>query len=367
MLIDINEIIVNDRIRKDFGNLEELAEDIKKNGLINPLTVNGDYKLLAGERRLRACKLLGWNQVDVRVVKSNDEAHDLAVEMSENNLRRNFTGSELAEGIRRQMALESEKAKERQGERTDLVETFPQGSGGKARDKAGAAFGISGKQAEKVMFVDDHKDLLDPADFADWDEGRLSTNKAFQRVKAAMAQAEKERDEARKDAEELVTDNESLQNEIAELEAKLEKQADEAFEEGFKAAEEQQRYESASVKEVVREAVPEDVQKRIRDLEHLERIHCEDNQRLRDQLRDARKELDRAKGIIGMDKGTRDVQRDVEYLISATNQYVRHYGGLTWTFERIADVDDVTRDELRKAVKNLATFSSALVAGLEQM
>ena len=68
-----------------------------------------------------------------------------------------------------------------------------------------------------------------------------------------------------------------------------------------------------------------------------------------------------------MDKGTKDVQRDVEYLISATNQYVRHYGGLTWTFERIAEVDDVTRDELRKAVKNLATFSSALIASLEQM
>lgn len=72
------------------------------------------------------------------------------------------------------MALESEKAKERQ----DLGTTLSEGTKGRAREKAGAAFGISGTQASKVMFVDDHKDLLDPADFADWDEGKLSTNKA---------------------------------------------------------------------------------------------------------------------------------------------------------------------------------------------
>ena len=201
MLIDINKIIVSDRIRKDFGNLEELAEDIKQNGLINPPTVNKDYVLLAGERRLRACKSLGWGQIPVHMLDTKDEAHALAVEMSENNLRRNFTGSELAEGIRRQMALESEKAKERMadGGRGGNVST----PSGKSRDKAAEQFGISGKQAEKVTFVDDHKDRLDPADFAEWDEGKLSTNKAFQSIKAAMAQAERERDEARKDSEEV--------------------------------------------------------------------------------------------------------------------------------------------------------------------
>lgn len=58
-------------------------------------------------------------------------------------MRRNFTGSELAEGIRRQMAIESEKAKERmaEGGRVGNIST-PSGA---ARDKAGEAFGISGK------------------------------------------------------------------------------------------------------------------------------------------------------------------------------------------------------------------------------
>lgn len=124
--------------------------------------------------------------------------------MSEDNMRRNFAGSELAEGIRRQMAIESERAKERQRERTDLVQTFAEGSTRRARDKAGEAFGISGEQARKTLFVNDHHDLLDPAGFAECDEGKPSTNKEYQRIKAAQKQAEeaknraeRERDDAR--------------------------------------------------------------------------------------------------------------------------------------------------------------------------
>lgn len=68
MLVDIDKIIVNDRIRKDFGDIQELADDIKENGLINPPVVNKGYELLAGERRLRACKMLGWPQIEVRMM-----------------------------------------------------------------------------------------------------------------------------------------------------------------------------------------------------------------------------------------------------------------------------------------------------------
>ena len=47
----------------------------------------------------------------------------------------------------------------------------------KRSDEATAEqFGISGEQARKTLYVADNADLLDPAD---WDEGRVSTNKAF--------------------------------------------------------------------------------------------------------------------------------------------------------------------------------------------
>ena len=274
MLVDIDRIVVGDRIRKDFGDIQELADNIKKNGLLNPLTVNGDYKLLAGERRLKACKLLGWSQVDVRMVESEDEAQDIEIELSENNVRRNFTGSELAEGLRRQMAIEAERARERQ----TLGETFPEGSGGRARDKAGAAFGISGRQAEKGLFVSDNADLLDPAEFANWDEGRLSTNKAFQKIKAAQKKAEQERDDARFVADKLKTERDDARAEIAALE----KQNDELYE----LANNQQVVE----REVVRTVAPEDyedIKKRVRELEGSNRLYADDNKSLRKQLADA--------------------------------------------------------------------------------
>lgn len=60
------------------------------------------------------------------------------------------------------------------------VQMFAERDKGNARDKTAAAFGVSGETMRKEMQIVDNKDLLTPEDFADWDEGRLSTNKAFQ-------------------------------------------------------------------------------------------------------------------------------------------------------------------------------------------
>lgn len=350
MLVDISKIIVGDRIRKDFGDIQELAEDIKKNGLINPPTINKGYVLLAGERRLKACKSLGWTQIEVHMLDTKDESHDLDVEMSENNMRRNFTGSELAEGIRRQMAIESERARERMlsGKAQNPSETFPKG---RASDAAGSAFGISGKQAEKVVFVDEHRDLLDPADFAEWDEGKLSTNKAYQRIKAAQKQAEKERDDARKELSEAHGRNMELGSQIVALERQV-----------------AERPEPEVIEHTVEvEVESQESKRRIAELERLERLHNEDYQRLRKRNEEMRKELDKAREILGMGKTMQDVRRDVQYLIASTNQYVRHYGGLTWTAESLTDVDDSTIEELRKSVRNLATFANTLMSFLEEI
>ena len=75
MLVEIDKVVVNDRIRKDFGNIEELAQDIKENGLINPPVVTLEFELIAGERRYRAMKSLGWQQIEVRVMSVQDALH----------------------------------------------------------------------------------------------------------------------------------------------------------------------------------------------------------------------------------------------------------------------------------------------------
>lgn len=282
MLIDIDRIVVGDRIRKDFGDIEELADDISENGLINPPVVNKEYVLLAGERRLRACKLLGWPQIEVRMMDTRDAEHDLDVEISENECRKEFTKTERLDYARRLARIESVKAKERMesGKAQDPVADLPQG---KTRDIVASQLGASATQLRREQFIADNKDLLDPADFADWDEGRLSTNKAFQRIKAAQKQAEQERDEAEHDAAELRGKLSDLRDEVAALE----KQNDELYD----LAQKQQVVE----REVVREVVPDDyadIKRHVRELESANRLFSDESANLRKQLEDAQSKLD---------------------------------------------------------------------------
>jgi len=92
----IDEIKVNQyQPRREFDDqaLEELAQSIRSNGIIQPLVVrkgaNGEYQLIAGERRLRAAKLAGLKQVPIVIRRSTDrEALELA--LVENIQRQNL-------------------------------------------------------------------------------------------------------------------------------------------------------------------------------------------------------------------------------------------------------------------------------------
>ena len=90
LLVDVNSIKTNpNQPRKIFKekDLEELAESIKENGIIQPLIVaeleNGHYELVAGERRLRAAKKIGLEQVPV-VVKKATEREKMIMSIIEN-------------------------------------------------------------------------------------------------------------------------------------------------------------------------------------------------------------------------------------------------------------------------------------------
>ncbi|MGE5147438.1 MAG: ParB N-terminal domain-containing protein [Candidatus Eiseniibacteriota bacterium] len=65
----IGEITIGERHRGDLGDIAALAASIEDIGLLNPITVDESDRLLAGARRLAACKQLGWKQIPVRVVR----------------------------------------------------------------------------------------------------------------------------------------------------------------------------------------------------------------------------------------------------------------------------------------------------------
>lgn len=71
--IPISKIVKGERIRQENGDLVPLAASIKNHGLLNPITVckssDGMFLLLAGNRRLEACKTLGWPEIDANIIE----------------------------------------------------------------------------------------------------------------------------------------------------------------------------------------------------------------------------------------------------------------------------------------------------------
>jgi DNA modification methylase/ParB-like chromosome segregation protein Spo0J len=96
--LSVSEIIIGDRVRKDFGDLDELANSIREVGLIQPIVLTRDYRLVAGERRLRAMQKLGFNVlVHAKTFIFNDELDELkvrAMEIEENVRRKQLTWQE---------------------------------------------------------------------------------------------------------------------------------------------------------------------------------------------------------------------------------------------------------------------------------
>lgn len=123
MEIQINEIIVENRRREDFGDVEELAESIRRLGLFHPIVVaeiDGKYYLVAGERRKRACELLEWSRIPVRLYKDLSDEERNEIELEENAKRKDLTPYEQSKNI---VKLVEVATKIIQSANTNLVES----------------------------------------------------------------------------------------------------------------------------------------------------------------------------------------------------------------------------------------------------
>ena len=85
--LPLHEIILIDRQRLDLGDIQGLADSIAQHGLIQPVVITQDKRLIAGGRRLAAHKLLGRTEIAVvfREDMSQDDLHILELE---ENIRR---------------------------------------------------------------------------------------------------------------------------------------------------------------------------------------------------------------------------------------------------------------------------------------
>ncbi|MBV8885832.1 MAG: ParB N-terminal domain-containing protein [Chroococcidiopsidaceae cyanobacterium CP_BM_RX_35] len=88
--------------------VDKLMESIKANGLLNPITVDQNFNLIAGLHRLTACQLLGFDQIECKIVTYTDTDRVRLAEIDENLIR-----SELSALERGELSLERDKIMKR--------------------------------------------------------------------------------------------------------------------------------------------------------------------------------------------------------------------------------------------------------------
>ncbi len=131
--IDIEHIKSNPfQPRSDFDQdaMEELAESIKIQGIIQPITVrkitSGEYQLISGERRLMASKIAGLKSIPAYIREANDQQM-LEMALIENIQRENLNAIEIALSYQRLISechLKQEELGDRVGKKRTTVNNY---------------------------------------------------------------------------------------------------------------------------------------------------------------------------------------------------------------------------------------------------
>lgn len=186
----IFEVKIGPRFRKDLGDIESLSQSIQEFGLLHPIAVDDDRNLIAGRRRLEACKALGWDFIRVNMVPLKDLAMG---EYHENVDRKDFTNSEavaIMEAVEPVVKETMVRPRGRQPKssnlddlssktRTDEVVAKFTGKKKSTLRKGKAIVEAAQKEPEKFASI---SDLVD--------SGEISVDRGYQKVRKIQSLAE---------------------------------------------------------------------------------------------------------------------------------------------------------------------------------
>jgi ParB family chromosome partitioning protein len=104
--VRLAEIVVPARKRQlDEQKVQELAESIRDIGLLQPIGITEDKRLVFGWHRLEACKRLGWEEIEVTIVDPHDELRRELAEIDENLVRCELSVLERGEHLARRKEI----------------------------------------------------------------------------------------------------------------------------------------------------------------------------------------------------------------------------------------------------------------------
>ena len=101
MQVNIESVVIRRRIRKSLGDLGPLMESLRTHGQLTPILISRRGELIAGNRRLKSARRLGWKSINAVVVDDATERKSLELEIEENVQRKQLTQDELQDGLMR--------------------------------------------------------------------------------------------------------------------------------------------------------------------------------------------------------------------------------------------------------------------------
>jgi ParB-like chromosome segregation protein Spo0J len=191
-IINIEDIDIDaeSRFRKDIAgdnnnDLDLLCNSIKEIGLLHPIVITNDRKLIAGHRRIEACKKLGWSKIPARIVDffNEGELNRRKGEFHENTVRKDFTASERVAIKRFFEPIEKEKAEERM--KAGKEQPSPKFGRGRASDNIASYTGVSDetlKKEEKIVQAAEKNPIEYKPILEQVDSKKLSSDRAFKEI-----------------------------------------------------------------------------------------------------------------------------------------------------------------------------------------
>jgi hypothetical protein len=163
--VELKSIVIGDRYRKKPRKIEELAQTIERDGLMQPVVISTDGTLIAGLRRCKAFEHLGRERIPA--VRMDMESKTMG-EFIENFCREDLTNSEKTAICRAVLPIFEKRAKERKAQAQGKPQGVKKGSitqnfaeeteNGEAMAQAANAVGWSRTQLRHAIEVEDSGD-----------------------------------------------------------------------------------------------------------------------------------------------------------------------------------------------------------------
>jgi 16S rRNA G966 N2-methylase RsmD len=211
--IPIDSIIITDRTRKDFGDINSLAESISSVGLLQPIVINENNELVDGQRRIKAYVQLGKRAIPFYRVSLEQI---VLGEFHANSNRKDFTSSErvaISNAVEKYLREHSRgvgrpRSKQKVDENTardidpslDLINTDVSNNvvklttfSGRIKDNVSRYLGVTRNTLEKEKKIIEAAEQ-DPQRFHDLrkkvDQKRVSVDKAFNEIQKQIKKAQ---------------------------------------------------------------------------------------------------------------------------------------------------------------------------------